>query len=96
MDEEKFGRVILVEREVLINFHDRTKESDMAETLVEATIQLVHGACKESIPRKKTRRERRSAYWWSKRLQSSGGNAYNSSRKQFEQGEKRSIRKQPK
>ena len=54
--------------DALSSWHEGAEEPDGVEALVEATSQLIHRACNESMPRKIKWNKRRFVYWWSKEI----------------------------
>ena len=68
LNEERFDGIILEGSEGLSDVYDRSSEPDRVEAIVDATSQLIYQACNASMPKKKNRSKRRSAYWWSEEI----------------------------
>ena len=68
MNEELLNKVITEGKEALISLYNRGEQAMRVETLVDATMQLIHRACDESMPRKIVHNRRRTNYWWTDKI----------------------------
>ena len=68
MIEEQLNKVITEGKEALIALYNRGEQAMRVETLVDATMQLIHRACDESMPRKIVHNRRRTNYWWTDKI----------------------------
>lgn len=63
MDEKQLNSVIAEGKEALFALHDSGEQASGVDTLVDATMQLIHRACDAPMPRNRTRNNRRNNYW---------------------------------
>lgn len=68
LDKEYLDSVITEGKEALFAQHDSAEQASGVETLVDATMQLIHKACDASLPRNRTRKNRRTNYWWTEEI----------------------------